>query len=80
MSFQSQNDPSPSLAHFITQVEAARAALDVALQEARLVQHELDVGSIDRLEQTLYDQIDSYNQFGNFQIDLNFDRIRDEVA
>ena len=70
---------SPTLSQFIGDVEAALAALDVALQEARLLTERLDGTGIDVFESTLYDQVDSRGNFGNFQIALSFDRLRDEV-
>jgi hypothetical protein len=74
------SQPYPSaLTKFIQQVEQAKDALEVALQEARLVQHQPDLPTIAALEQTLADQIDGYGRFANFHIALSFDELRDEL-
>jgi hypothetical protein len=74
------SQPCPSaLDKFIQQVAQAKDALDVALQEARLVQQQPDLPTIAALEQTLSDQIDGYGRFANFHIALSFDELRDEL-
>jgi hypothetical protein len=74
------SQPCPSaLDKFIQQVAQAKDALEVALQEARLVQQQPDLPTIAALEQTLTDQIDGYGRFANFHIRLSFDELRDEL-